>query len=682
MLFIEGSQVVAECRLACVCVVCSLNDVSSKEICFDETVRNFTMCPVCDELCGFAPLENSCFISKFTFLFDNPMTVVFSIAMSFWATMFLELWKRQQAVIQWQWDMEHYEEEEEVRPEFQARVKTTRVNPVTKKTEPYIPFYSKVSRYVAVNSIVLLMVLVMMAAVLSVMVYRMAISIVFHKLDDTIFQRNAKFVASISSAMLNLVVIVIFNFVYRKLVIFLTNIECPRTETEYEDSFTLKIFLFQFVNFYSSLIYIAFFKGKFFYHPGDENTRTSLLNRLRYDMCDPTGCLPELCIQLSVIMIGKQIFNNFIEIGWPVMQVWYNKTFGHANTDSEFYTRWEQDYDLAPYTRLSLFDEYLEMVIQYGFVTLFVAAFPLAPFFALLNNIFEIRLDAYKYLAKCRRPRPERVEDIGIWFNILRVITYFSVLTNALVISYTSDFIPRLVYMYGYSKDFTLKGYMDNALAVLPVLHCPVCPAVLPVLHCPVYPAVLPVLHYPVYPAVLPVLHCPVCPAVFDTSDYPEGLGPDPRQVPRDTWPSECRYRALRLPPDDPDKYEFKLQFWHVFTARLAFILIFEHVVFILTGLLAYLIPDIPAEVKVQMLREKKVEKETLFESEMRKVREERQEKNLQAPRTRSPSFEEEFSSVRSPSYSNTAATTPHGSPSSRRSSRPRRASVSHLAPF
>ena len=27
-------------------------------------------------------------------------------------------------------------------------------------------------------------------------------------------------------------------------------------------------------------------------------------------------------------------------------------------------------------------------VIQYGFVTIFVAAFPLAPFFALINNIF------------------------------------------------------------------------------------------------------------------------------------------------------------------------------------------------------------------------------------------------------------------------------------------------------
>lgn len=47
---------------------------------------------------------------------------------------------------------------------------------------------------------------------------------------------------------------------YEKLVVWLTNLEVPRTETEYEDSFTLKMFLFQFINYYSSLLYIAFFK--------------------------------------------------------------------------------------------------------------------------------------------------------------------------------------------------------------------------------------------------------------------------------------------------------------------------------------------------------------------------------------------------------------------------------------
>lgn len=58
-------------------------------------------------------------------------------------------------------------------------------------------------------------------------------------------------------------------------------------------------------------------KGRFFYHPGDAEARTTIFRRLQYDMCDPTGCLPELCIQLVVIMVGKQMLNNFIEIAWP-----------------------------------------------------------------------------------------------------------------------------------------------------------------------------------------------------------------------------------------------------------------------------------------------------------------------------------------------------------------------------
>ena len=38
--------------------------------------------------------------------------------------------------------------------------------------------------------------------------------------------------------------------------------ETHRTQTKFEDAFTLKVFIFQFVNFYSSPIYIAFFKGR------------------------------------------------------------------------------------------------------------------------------------------------------------------------------------------------------------------------------------------------------------------------------------------------------------------------------------------------------------------------------------------------------------------------------------
>lgn len=49
---------------------------------------------------------------------------------------------------------------------------------------------------------------------------------------------------------------------------FFTYPEIPRTYQEYESSLTLKMFLFQFVNFYSSCFYVAFFKGKFVGYPG------------------------------------------------------------------------------------------------------------------------------------------------------------------------------------------------------------------------------------------------------------------------------------------------------------------------------------------------------------------------------------------------------------------------------
>jgi len=44
--------------------------------------------------------------------------------------------------------------------------------------------------------------------------------------------------------------------------IYLTEMELLRTQTEFDESLTIKIYLFQFVNYYTSIIYIAFLKGK------------------------------------------------------------------------------------------------------------------------------------------------------------------------------------------------------------------------------------------------------------------------------------------------------------------------------------------------------------------------------------------------------------------------------------
>lgn len=69
-------------------------------------------------------------------------------------------------------------------------------------------------------------------------------------------------------------------------------------------------------------------------------------------------------------------------------------------------------------------------VIQFGFVTLFVASFPLAPLLALINNLCEIRVDAWKITTQFRRIVPEKAQDIGAWQPILQGVAILAVATN------------------------------------------------------------------------------------------------------------------------------------------------------------------------------------------------------------------------------------------------------------
>ncbi|CAK1593025.1 unnamed protein product [Parnassius mnemosyne] len=546
------------------------DNIPSKEICDTNGPGNTTLCPLCDKACQYQSLSDSCLFAKITYLFDNPATVFFAIFMSFWATTFLELWKRKQSVLRWEWDLGGVDHDEEPRPEFEASVKTFRTNPVTREKEPFLPPWQKTMRYVATSSAVLFMITIVMGAVLGTIIYRISMVSVIYGGTGFFIKKHAKIFTAMTAAVINLIIIMLLTRVYAKVAVYLTNMENPRTQTEYEDSYTFKIFFFEFMNFYSSLIYIAFFKGRFYDYPGDDQARESEFLKLKGDICDPAGCLSELCIQLAIIMVGKQCFNNILELGYPKFHNWWRQRSHRAVTrdPNKPDMAWEQDYHLQDPGRLALFDEYLEMILQYGFVTLFVAAFPLAPLFALLNNIAEIRLDAYKMVTQARRPLAERVEDIGAWYGILRGITYAAVVSNAFVIAYTSDFIPRMVYKYVYSPDYTLTGYIDHSLSL------------------------------------------------FNTSDYREDWGADENEVD----PPTCAYRGYRNPPQHAEPYGLSPHYWHVFAARLAFVVVFEHVVFGLTGLMQLFIPDVPTELRTQMQREALLAKEAKYEHGRRRL--------------------------------------------------------------
>jgi anoctamin-10 len=81
----------------------------------------------------------------------------------------------------------------------------------------------------------------------------------------------------------------------------------------------------------------------------------------------------------------------------------------------------------------------MEIVIQFGYVTLFASAYPLASLVALAANWVEIRSDCFKLARVCRRPRSVRADGIGVWKSLLSCVVWMSALTNCLIVGFTSD---------------------------------------------------------------------------------------------------------------------------------------------------------------------------------------------------------------------------------------------------
>jgi hypothetical protein len=90
---------------------------------------------------------------------------------------------------------------------------------------------------------------------------------------------------------------------------------------------------------------------------------------------------------------------------------------------------------------LDILGDYATIFIQYGYVTLFVAACPIAPFMAYLSNLIEIRSDGHKLLHIHRRVLPVGAQDVGTWMVILQMTSVIAVITNAGILCFTMKLI-------------------------------------------------------------------------------------------------------------------------------------------------------------------------------------------------------------------------------------------------
>lgn len=298
-------------------IVSAGSHIPVQDVCGGRNNATWYMCPLCDRQCSYWDLASStCLYAYVTHFFDNDWTVGLALIASVWATLFLEFWKRRQASLAQEWHTDDFEEEEEpLRPEYSSTVTTLKKNEATGKMEPYVPKLTLYRRYGGVFSIIIFMIFLVIAAVVGVVVYRAAVFASLSGNKEKNIQTRARIITSATAALLNLLAINLLKFAYSKLAVWLTDWENPPTRTDYEDSFTWKMYLFQFVNTYASIFYIAFFKSGLVV--GTPGRYKRIGGRFRLDGCSEQGCFLELCVQLLIIMVGQQIIGNVTEVVIP-----------------------------------------------------------------------------------------------------------------------------------------------------------------------------------------------------------------------------------------------------------------------------------------------------------------------------------------------------------------------------
>jgi len=205
------------------------------------------------------------------------------------------------------------------------------------------------------------------------------------------------------------------------------------------------------VNNYFGLLYIAFFKVMQPSMYGVEDRCTGEYNR--------DNCFDELRTALIGLVFTKVFLGLAMKYIMPYVTLRFNFWMNGItfNSDPEKTDAYDVDdssseylsnsaeknqgfqHVLCPYQHT--IDDFMNVAIMYGYLIMFAAAFPLIPLLVLFFNLGQMKADGDKLLYRVKRPVFMTTRDIGMWFSILQFITLLSVVTNAGIMTVSSDML-------------------------------------------------------------------------------------------------------------------------------------------------------------------------------------------------------------------------------------------------
>lgn len=379
---------------------------------------------------------------------DNPYLCLHSLLVVLWGATFVRNWDRVSEAKAWTWNVCGVEREDEIRPEFHGELRHSAVHGMMERQASYQRRILAYCVSIVTTAAMLCIAFVAMTCSLNLQGYMEEHTTSFERLfyvplladlakPGAVFDPNQTQyfgLLTFAPTILHVVVIMQLNARYRKVAEWLTEKENHRFVESHENSLIAKRFIFEAFDCYISLFYIAFVQQDM------RKLRSELISLYTVDSI--RRVLMETIIPLVLERLSaRKIRSLEMEL---------------KKSDQSQYTDALEALSKPEYEQ---FDDFMEMVIEIGYVILFADAFPLAALLTMATNVIEIKSDLFKLTQVYQRPLPLRAATIGVWRFVLQVLVAMSIVTNVLLFVMSEQLASWTPWLYreAHEKDL-LKG--------------------------------------------------------------------------------------------------------------------------------------------------------------------------------------------------------------------------------
>ncbi|PNP45772.1 hypothetical protein TGAMA5MH_02512 [Trichoderma gamsii] len=362
----------------------------------------------------------------------------YAICNCLWSVVFFEYWKRKEADLAISWGVRGVSKIQHQRPEFQwdfeaadlATGEPVKVYPFTKRLQTQllqIPF--------ALACVVILGGLV--ATVNSLEIF----------INEVYGGPGKQYLGFLPSVLLA-VLTPTFSTVLMTAAKRLTDKENYDTMDAHHAALVQKQFVLNFMTSYMALTFTAFVYIPFgnvlqpFLNFWGKTAQTITMSEVPLDTRQFQSNPQRIANQMYYTTVTAQIINTLTELVVPYIKHKASVKAKELSTkdtitsndppeEVEFLKRVRNQTGLEVYDVTA---DYREMVMQYGYLSLFSVSWPLTACFFLLNNWVELRSDALKIIIGCRRPIPWRADSIGPWLTALGFLSWLGSVTSAAIV--------------------------------------------------------------------------------------------------------------------------------------------------------------------------------------------------------------------------------------------------------